>query len=151
MLTSPEEALAAIARHTRLPGLSFSSDRICTLNVGDDLSIEIEDKADDATIRFNATLGYAGDLGIEALHFLLSANFNGRGTGRAALAINPANDDLTIGQAIDPRHFTAEGFFAQFETFVRAALLWQEQVRDLPEDTVAEDIVDTHETVNLRL
>lgn len=151
MLASPEEALAAIARHARLPALRFGADRICTIDIGQDLWVEIEDKADEATIRFHAVLGYAGDLGVNALHFLLEANFNGTGTGRAALSINPANDDLTLGQAVDPRHFIADGFYSEFETFVRAALFWREQVGDLPADTVTDDIVDTDETINLRL
>ena len=151
MLASPEEALAAIARHAKVPGLAFGSDRICSVDLGKDLWIEIEDKAEDATIRFHAALGYAGDLGVNALHFLLEANFNGNRTGRAALAINPASDDVTLGQAVDPRHFTADTFFAEFETFARVALFWHGQLRDLPKDSVADDIVDTDETINLRL
>ncbi len=151
MLTSADEALQSIARKIGLPNLRFDTDRICVLDVGDTLTLEIEDKASDATVRFNAAIGYAGDFGSTALRLLLSANFNGDGTGKAALAINPASGDLVLGQVLDPRHHTADSLHAELELFVRRALFWQDRAQTLPADVEVDAVPDTDETINFRL
>lgn len=124
MLASGKEALTAFGKAAGLGALTFGHDGICQVGIGENLIVEIEEDANDGTIRLNAPLRPVGDADFSVLATLLEANFNGDGTGLAALAINYASGDIVLCQAIEPKRHDAKSFVAEMDRFIRTAQFW---------------------------
>ncbi len=145
------EALTALGAKVGLKGLAFDRDKVCQLVVGDDLEVELEEMAD-GTLRLNANVRDLADADAAVMRELLVANFNGEGTGRAALAINPASAEIVLTQAVEPRRHDADSFVAEVELFVRYAAFWQEHAAGRlagSEDGMAPGHADGEMTIRL--
>lgn len=151
MLATAEEALAAFASSQGLGRLVFPADRICSLAFNDSLVIEIEDRADDSTIRLNSPLRPLGNADMDVLLVLLAANFNGAGTGKASLAFNRASGDIVLTQGIDYRRHSAASFVEEMTTFLRYAQFWEGHAATLEPETIAEAQMPGTDTINIRL
>ena len=62
---------------------------------------------------------------------LLTANYNGEGTGAAALGVDTETDEVILGQAIDVAGLDADAFLETVETFVKYLTYWTEQLPTL--------------------
>lgn len=152
MLKSTDEALAAFGKTIGMPRLAFAPDNTCTLDVGDSLVLELETMSDKGLIRLNAAIRELGDADFEVLHFLLVSNFNGTGTGKAALAINRASGELVLGQPVECLLHSAESFCATVDEFVRYALFWQSHAATLKPDKTEIRLADAGtDSVMMRL
>ena len=69
---------------------------------------------------------------------LLTANYNGEGTGAAALALDAETDEVILGQAIDVAGLDADGFLETVETFVKYLTYWTEHLPTLVPSTSAD-------------
>lgn len=152
MLASATEALDTLAKATGLGKLSFGTNRICRLDVGDTVELEIEDRAADGILRLNAAVRVVGDADFSVLRALLAANFNGEGTGKAALAINTASGEIALTQPVELLRHDAASFCAEVETFIRYVLFWQSHAGVMRPEPVASTLPQEAEgMVNLRL
>ena len=153
MFATATEALAALGEKLGMPRLQFGADRICTLEIGGKIDLEIEDRADAALLQLNAILRVVGDADASVYHALLTANFNGQGTGKAALSINPASGEIVLTQAIDPKLHSNQSLFDEVDQFTRYALFWADHAQSLkpaPRVSIRETVADASE-VTFRL
>ena len=151
MLSTADEALAAFGSSKGLGQLAFNTDRICSVEFDKSLVVEIEDRPDDATIRLNSPLRPLGDADMDVLLQLLAANFNGSGTGKAALAFNMASGDIVLTQGIEYRHHSAASFIAELDRFLRIAVFWEGHAATLQPDATAEAPAFGDDMINIRL
>lgn len=82
--------------------LEISAEEACELVIGDDLSVLISGDPDGSRLQFSGTISSFpdGDRASVATA-LLKANYNGQGTGAAALALDPLTDDVVLTRAFD--------------------------------------------------
>ena len=125
-LRNAKEALDALAAKIGLPGLKFGKDNACELIVGEDLEIQIEDMGEGGVIRLNAAVRDMAGTDAAVLRDLLTANFNGMGTGKAALSVNPATSEIVLTQPVEATRHDAASLVAEVELFVRYAAFWRE-------------------------
>lgn len=131
MLTSPTEALDALARHSGSPGLSFDADGLCRFEVGKLLEAEIRALPQSEMVRLTVSMRVLGDADRSVLYRLLQANFIGQGTGKAAFCIDPGAGEILLTQAIHIRSHTAPSFVAEVESYLRHVLAWEDEITRL--------------------
>lgn len=131
MLTSPTEALDALARHCGSPGLSFDAEGLCHFEVGTLLEVEVSAIPGHDMLRLTVSMRVLGDADRSVLYRLLSANFIGQGTGKAAFCIDPGAGEILLTQALHIRNHTAQSFVAEVEAYLRHVLVWEEEITRL--------------------
>lgn len=126
-MNSAKDALSAFGSSIGLPDIKFNDDKICALIVGDDLEVWFEDTGNNANMRLNCIVRENVVSDASVLSQLMKANYNGEGTGCAALALNPITSELVLSQGIDVIAESEDSFKEKVDLFVKYAAFWSDE------------------------
>ncbi len=103
----------------------------CLLAFDDDLLVDIEKAGDDPGFYLTATVGSVPSTGREAIfNELLEANLQGRGTGRASLALDGDLDEIVLNRYIDRDDIDLETLEQELEAFLKLLETWKQRHND---------------------
>ncbi len=124
--------------------LELGSDEAAELIVGEDLSILISGDPDGSRLRFTGVVATfpEGDAA-SAARTLLKANYDGQGTGAAALALDPVSEDVVLTRAFDVANQAADGLSAAVEEFANYLEFWQSRLDSLVAGPAADPATPT--------
>jgi hypothetical protein len=109
--------------------LELSAGEAAELIVGDDLSLLISGDPDGQRLRLMGTVASFPDGdAAEVARTLLKANYNGQGTGGAAIALDPVTDDVVLTRAVDVTGLGPDGLRAAVEEFANYMEFWQSRI-----------------------
>ncbi|HVJ69047.1 MAG TPA: type III secretion system chaperone [Caulifigura sp.] len=109
--------------------LELADGEACELIVGDDLSILISGDPNGTQLRLMGVVASFpdGDRSLIATT-LLKANYNGQGTGPAALALDPLTEDVVLTRAIDA---AASNITSSIEEFANYLDFWRTRLESI--------------------
>lgn len=147
-----EEAIARFGEKIGIPDLTFSSENICALTINDEIEVFFQVREFQAhVVRINSKLADLKDVSSELFRDLLMANYNGNGTGEAALAINDQTAEVMLTQPLNVERLSTDDFLEAVNTFVKYTIFWKAELPELQkqtavrsEDPVAVDALSSH-------
>lgn len=124
-------ALQSLSVSLGIP-LAFNSENTCELVLDDETVVTLEGEPEGTSLRIN---GLVGDLAepdsAEALRLLLQANYNGQGTGGAALGIDPVGGDVVLGRVVDVSGFGPDDLETVLTEFANYLAFWRDNLNRL--------------------
>ncbi|HVJ87830.1 MAG TPA: type III secretion system chaperone [Caulifigura sp.] len=121
-------AIRQLGQSLGLP-LEISAGEACELVIGDDLSVLISGDPDATRLQLSGTVSSfpVGDRASVATA-LLKANYNGQGTGAAALSLDPLTEDVVLTRAFD---VAGGNLTAAVEEFANYLEFWRSRIDSL--------------------
>lgn len=134
-----EEAIARFGDKIGIPDLAFSSENICALTINGEIEVFFQVREFQShVVRINSKLADLKDISGELFRDLLMANYNGIGTGEAALAINDQTAEIMLTQPLNVERLTSDGFLEAVNTFVKYTLFWRAELPELQKQTATQ-------------
>jgi len=131
MSHSNAAAVHALSASLGIP-LAFDDEGICEMVVDDDTTVTLEGDPDGTTMRVNGIVGDLPDAdSADALRLLLEANFNGQGTGAAALGIDHVTSEIVLGRSVDVSVLGPGGLEQALTEFVNYLSFWRKNLERL--------------------
>ena len=124
-----DDFIESLGNELNLPGLAFDEHGVCTLEVHDSLSVNLEWDKDAEIVHVHSMVGAVPvdhEDGPEWSRKLLEANQFGHQTARATLAVH--NDTIVLCRGFELPGLAFPSFFQSFERFVDAAHWWRERL-----------------------
>ncbi len=131
MIKDVKEAIQQFGEKVGIADLALDDQQLCELTVGDGLDVFFQGTESETELRLNGRVGFLPGDDTATLMGLLTANYNGEGTGAAALGVDTETDEVILGQAIDVAGLDADAFLETVETFVKYLTYWTEQLPTL--------------------
>jgi hypothetical protein len=119
-----KDAIRQFGEKVGIPDLVLQDGLLCELTIGDALDVFFQATERDTELRLNGRVGFLPSDGPETLMALLTANYNGGETGRAALSIDSETNEVFLGQAIDVARLDADQMVELVEVFVKQLTHW---------------------------
>lgn len=115
-----------------LPDLKLDSENICSLVVEDEIEVffEVLD-FNSNVIRLNSPLADLNSVPESLYKLLLEANYNGIGTGAAALSIDPHSSEVLLTQPVQADKISANEFEEAVKLFVKYTSFWLQELVEL--------------------
>ncbi|AEV39759.1 Tir chaperone (plasmid) [Pseudovibrio sp. FO-BEG1] len=115
-----------------LSDLKLDSENICSLTVDGEIEVffQVLDFKTNV-IRLNSKLANLNSVPKSLYQHLLEANYNGIGTGAAALSINLRSSEVLLTQAIQADKLSAEEFADTVKLFVKYTSFWVQELVEL--------------------
>jgi hypothetical protein len=122
------DALTEMGNRLGIGDLELDQNGGCLLTFDDDLLIDIEKAEDEPGFYLTATVGAAPTEGREVVFAeLLEANLQGRGTGRASLALDGDLDEIVLNRYIDRDDIEVEILEQELEAFLNMLQVWKQR------------------------
>ncbi|MEE4378696.1 MAG: type III secretion system chaperone [Candidatus Competibacteraceae bacterium] len=122
------DALTEMGNRLGIGDLDLDQNGGCLLAFDDDLLVDIEKAEDEPGFYFTATVGAAPHAGREVVFAeLLEANLQGRGTGRASLALDGDLDEIVLNRYIDSDDIDVDILEQELETFLTVLQAWKQR------------------------
>jgi len=119
--------LAEFGTRTGMGALRLGPQGTCRLIFDGEYIVDIEAPA--GAVHLSCTVGPAdADLGPAFVRRMLGANFMGRETGGAALALDEVASEVVMCRSLPTAGLTAQDFETAVEAFVAAVQVWRAEI-----------------------
>lgn len=115
-----------------VPDLKLDSENICSLVVDDEIEVffQVLDFKSNV-IRLNSPVADLSDVQNSVHELLLEANYNGIGTGAAALSIDPHTSEVLLTQPLQVDKLSENEFEEAVTMFVKYTSFWVQELADI--------------------
>lgn len=115
-----------------VPDLKLDSENICSLVVDDEIEVffQVLDFKSNV-IRLNSPVADLSDVQNSVHELLLEANYNGIGTGAAALSIDPHTSEVLLTQPLQVDKLSENEFEEAVTMFVKYTSFWVQELADV--------------------
>ncbi len=127
-----EKTLGQFGEAIGLPDLKLDAENICSLTVDGEIEVffQVLDFSTNV-VRLNSRLASLNNVPKSLYLHLLEANYNGMGTGHAALSINQRSSEVLLTQAIQVDKLSVEEFAETVKLFVKYTSFWVHELVEL--------------------
>ncbi|KZK91162.1 Tir chaperone protein (CesT) [Pseudovibrio sp. Ad5] len=127
-----ENTLRQFGETIGLPDLKLDTENICSLTVDGEIEVFFQVLDFNANVvRLNSRLASLNNVPKSLYLHLLEANYNGMGTGHAALSINQRSSEVLLTQAIQVDNLSVEEFAETVKLFVKYTSFWVHELVEL--------------------
>lgn len=122
---------AAIARLAQENGiqLTFNDEGVCTIVIDADAVVRLDGEPQGTRLRISAAVGRLPDpRNAHALRVLLQANFQGQGTGDAALGLDHISDEVVLGCGVKVDELGPRDLAPALEAFAAQLAYWRDNL-----------------------
>lgn len=109
--------------------LAFNDEGVCAIVIDGDSVVRFEGEPQGTRLRISATVGHLPDpRNAHALRVLLQANFQGQGTGDAALSLDHVSDEVVLGCGVKVDELGPRGLAPTLEAFATQLAYWRDNL-----------------------